>query len=137
MRALMAKVLQGDDPDGDAISKICSLINARRSNLVAIGLERCSITLDVGEYVAQKDAENRTGATIGPQSDPEPEDDEPRARHAGTGGAPESTRSGVAEQREVGDGDHETTESGSPKAQRRVETSPSRGAGIAEINGGT
>jgi hypothetical protein len=72
MRALMAKVLQSDEPDGDAISKICSLINARRANLVAIGLERRERELDVNEYVARKAAEDRAGATIETKSEPSP-----------------------------------------------------------------
>jgi hypothetical protein len=70
MRALMAKVLQGDDPDGDTISKICSLINARRQNLVAIGLERRERELDVNEYLARKAAENPPEATIDVKSEP-------------------------------------------------------------------
>jgi len=70
LRALMAKTLQGDDPDGDTISKICSLINARRANLVAIGLERRERELDVNEYLARKAAENPPGATIDAQSEP-------------------------------------------------------------------
>jgi hypothetical protein len=64
MRALMAKVLQGDDPDGDTISKICSLINARRANLTEIGLDRVSQEMDVSAYVAKHDAENPPGETI-------------------------------------------------------------------------
>ena len=70
LRALMAKTLQGDDLDGDAISKICSLINARRANLVAIGLERRERELDVNEYLARKAAQNPPEATIDAQSEP-------------------------------------------------------------------
>jgi hypothetical protein len=69
MRALMAKVLQGEDPDGDTISKICSLINSRRANLTAIGLDRVSQEMDVSAYVAKHDAENRSGETIEPRSE--------------------------------------------------------------------
>jgi hypothetical protein len=56
MRALMAKVLQSDEPDGDAISKICSLINARRANLTAIGLDRVSQEIDLVAHIEAHEA---------------------------------------------------------------------------------
>jgi hypothetical protein len=93
MRALMAKVLQSDEPDGDAISKICSLINARRANLVAIGLERRERDLDVNEYLARKAAEDRAGATI--EAKPEPSG--AITTTPAESGAPEPSRSGESE----------------------------------------
>lgn len=97
LRALMAKTLQGDDLDGDAISKICSLINSRRSNLVAIGIDRVSRELDIGAYVSQRDAENRAQATIDAQPEPVSKPADAISTTPTTSGTPGSSRSGAAE----------------------------------------
>jgi hypothetical protein len=56
LRALIAKTLQGDDLDGDAISKIASLINTRRANLTAIGLDRISREIDLATHIEAHEA---------------------------------------------------------------------------------
>jgi hypothetical protein len=97
MRALMAKVLQGDDPDGDTISKICSFINARRANLVAIGLDRVSQEMDVSAYVAKHDAQERAGETIETKSEHSTEPVGASATTPAESGTPKPSRSGESE----------------------------------------
>jgi hypothetical protein len=70
LRALVAKTLQGDDLDGDAVSKIASLINTRRANLTAIGLDRITREIDLAAHIEAHEV--RAEQSIGEESDPVP-----------------------------------------------------------------
>jgi len=69
LRALVAKTLQGDDLDGDTISKIASLINTRRANLTAIGLDRISREIDLAAHIEAHEV--RAQQPISAEPDPE------------------------------------------------------------------
>jgi hypothetical protein len=68
LRALIAKTLQGNDLDGDAVSKIASLINTRRANLTAIGLDRVTREIDLAAHIEAREA--RAQEAIATKSDP-------------------------------------------------------------------
>ena len=56
-RALTARVLQGGAKNMDEIGKLTSVLNARRANLVALGLERLQREVDLASYIAETGTE--------------------------------------------------------------------------------
>jgi hypothetical protein len=87
LRAVMARFLQGDG-DPELASRVASITSARRSSLVALGLERVAKELDLNTYQIQKAAENRAQATIDTDPDALPVDATPCASRGNGGDVP-------------------------------------------------
>ena len=70
MRALMAQMLQQDGIDAEGVTRVTSLISARRQNLVALGLDRVERELpDLQTYITQCEdsAHNENDSGGGPE----------------------------------------------------------------------
>lgn len=74
LSALLARALQREEIDPDEATKCATLANARRSNLVALGLERVArdMRLDLKSYLAAREnSQERASATIDTAADAE------------------------------------------------------------------